>query len=236
MYRIYHSMLKRCYNPNEKLFYRYGERGIRVCERWLGPRGYDFFCYDMGERPEPGLSIDRIDFNGNYCPENCRWATSQEQNRNTVRNRMIEIDGVTKCLQAWAEESPVSSHCIAKRLRRGWSGRDAVFTPESNSGVPKKKRRELGEQVGVSAPYNGSGPSKVAIDKRERIMEIDGVKKPLLVWCQEIGAKVAVVRDRLKRGWTDKDALLTPTLGTGQKRPGIRRKPSAPYPVSSTRQ
>lgn len=231
-------MLKRCYNPNESMYYRYGGRGIAVCEEWLGVDGFQAFAHDMGEPPDIKMSLDRINGNDNYYKENCRWATRTQQNTNTVRNRMIEIDGVSRCLEEWAKLSPVSSHCIAKRLRRGWPARDAVFKGDSHSGVKRTRRRDQPPQVGVSPAYKRDGSLGLVqveqptatpgdplafVGKHERILEIDGVRKPLLVWCSETGANPNSVRARLKRGWSDKDALFTPALGIGQKRPGIRR-------------
>lgn len=78
-YRIWHHMIQRCTNPNDHKFKDYGGRGISVCERWQSVKN---FYADMGPRPSPELSIDRIDNNGNYEPGNCRWATAYQQRHN----------------------------------------------------------------------------------------------------------------------------------------------------------
>jgi hypothetical protein len=117
------SMLARCKYSNRASFVYYGGRGIRVCERW---KKFENFLADMGENP-PGLSLDRIDSNGNYSPENCRWATRKEQNRNTRSNRILTVHGVTGCLIELCEHFGVKYGTTKSRLRYGWTP-DRAFT------------------------------------------------------------------------------------------------------------
>lgn len=122
------GMLDRCRNPKHIAFRLYGARGIRVCERW---HKYANFLEDMGKRPSKKHQIDRIDGDKDYEKSNCRWVTRSENcvnRRHVGRYRGVEIDGVRKTITQWSAESPVSDVAIARRLRLGWSPRDAVFT------------------------------------------------------------------------------------------------------------
>lgn len=124
---IWHAMLARCYNPSTREYKNYGGRGITVCERWRN--SLNDFADDMGERPTPQHSIDRIDNDGNYEPSNCRWATAQEQNRNNRRTRWITHNNETLCLQEWANRRGLQAYTILARLKRGWSMARALDTP-----------------------------------------------------------------------------------------------------------
>jgi hypothetical protein len=98
------GMLARCRNPRHPSYKNYGGRGITACERW---NSFENFLDDMGKRPSPKHSLDRIDNNGNYEPGNCRWATRREQANNTRMNRFVTFDGRTMTLAQWARETGI---------------------------------------------------------------------------------------------------------------------------------
>ena len=123
-YRIWQAMLNRCRNPNQPNFKDYGGRGITVCPRWLF---FKAFLRDMGECPE-GFSINRIDNDGDYEPQNCRWASREEQMRNTRRNRILTLNGVTKCLKDWARSLDIDQASLRERLEK-WPVERALTQP-----------------------------------------------------------------------------------------------------------
>lgn len=115
--RKWKKMKERCYNTNCERYKNYGGRGITVCEEWQG--FIPFRDWALANGYEEGLSIDRINNDGNYEPSNCRWVTMAEQNRNTSRTVRITIDGVTKCASEWARIAGVHNSTIIKRYRKG---------------------------------------------------------------------------------------------------------------------
>lgn len=125
---VWNAMNSRCHNVKNKQYDDYGGRGIRVCDRWR--KSFDNFISDMGRKPSTGHSIDRIDNNGNYCPENCRWATMLEQANNKRTSRFITIDGITLTLAQWARLKSIDVRIIHSRINRcGWDVKRAVTTP-----------------------------------------------------------------------------------------------------------
>lgn len=126
-YSTWMKMNSRCHTKSDKNFHHYGGRGISVCDRWR----HDFvaFTSDMGPRPSPGHSIERINNDGNYEPANCRWATQKDQTRNQRRNRLLTLKGETMVLTAWSERLGISVQTIHSRLARGWSEERALTTP-----------------------------------------------------------------------------------------------------------
>lgn len=116
---VYWSMRGRCRNKNDPNYKRYGGRGIYVCDRWLEAKnGFRNFCADMGDRP-PGLTLDRIDNDGPYSPENCRWATSNQQYRNRRSNVWITHNGETKIKADWSRDAGGHYGLVNVRERNG---------------------------------------------------------------------------------------------------------------------
>lgn len=109
------EMRKRCYNPRVIRYPLYGAKGITVCDRWLN--SFENFLADMGVKPT-GFSLDRVDNNGNYCPENCRWADNKTQSNNKSTNVLIELEGRILNAQQWSEETGISAKVIRQRLHR----------------------------------------------------------------------------------------------------------------------
>lgn len=127
-YRTWLGMIGRCHCPTATRYRDYGGRGVVVCERWRN--SFENFLADMGPKPTPQHSIDRIDNSGNYEPSNCRWATMREQMRNRSGNRFITIDGVTQCVKDWERQAGLVNSCISGRLNRGWPiNRDLLQPP-----------------------------------------------------------------------------------------------------------
>lgn len=123
---IWRGMIKRTTRPSHSEWKNYGGRGIKVCERWLEYRN---FYEDMAPSYRAGLTVDRIDVNGDYEPGNCRWATYALQARNKRNNRMITHDGRTLCVADWAGELGIPLDTVYRRVSRGWPLKKALFTP-----------------------------------------------------------------------------------------------------------
>ena len=118
----YRKMISRCLNEKDSQYVNYGGRGITVCDRWIN--SLEHFVSDVGFAPSKNHSIDRINVNGNYEPENVRWATWVEQERNRTNNKIIEIDGVSKCLAEWCEEYGIEYKKAWARISKcGWSAK-----------------------------------------------------------------------------------------------------------------
>ena len=121
--RIYHTwinMKTRCHTPTAWEYKNYGARGIVICDEWRNDfKAFYNWAMENGYTDE--LTIDRIDNDGNYCPENCRWVDRVTQNRNQRNTRLITYNGETKHLFDWADEFGINRNTLAGRLYRGWS-------------------------------------------------------------------------------------------------------------------
>lgn len=128
-YRSYYSMKTRCLNKNYTQYKDYGGRGIKICDRWLGPDGFVNFLNDMGERPQD-KTLDRIDVDGDYKPSNCRWATRQEQSNNMRTNIFIEYNGEKNTIPEWSRKKGFSPEVLYNRIMiYKWTPERALETP-----------------------------------------------------------------------------------------------------------
>lgn len=125
IYRIWTRMMTRCTNQKARNYADYGGRGIRVCERW---KKFENFYADMIGTYRDGLSIDRIDPNGDYYPENCRWETATRQQRNRRITKILEFNGRRQSIADWADELAIPLGTLRERLRRGWTTERALTT------------------------------------------------------------------------------------------------------------
>jgi len=115
LYDLWHGMVSRCTNPKFEQYQDYGGRGITVCDRWLNVAAFiSDITEELGDRPK-GYQLDRKDNNKGYCPGNVRWTTPKQNCRNTRRNRMLTVDGETKCASEWAEETGLHVQTILWR-------------------------------------------------------------------------------------------------------------------------
>lgn len=126
IYGIWKNMRDRCFNPNNKHYSGWGGRGITIDERW---NDFEKFLEDMGPSYQSGLLLDRRNNDGNYCKENCRWATSKEQNSNKRNTRHIAFNGRTLTIAGWGLELFGRRFLVHTRLKRGWTIERALTTP-----------------------------------------------------------------------------------------------------------
>lgn len=130
IYKALNAAKDRCNNPNNSMYKNYGGRGIKVCEEWSNENGYvNFYNWSIANGYSDELSIDRIDNNRGYSPDNCRWASIKVQANNTSRNRYVTINGETKSVSMWAEEYGICIGTVRDRIKRGWSDIDAITKP-----------------------------------------------------------------------------------------------------------
>lgn len=172
-------MLHRCVNTKNARFKDYGGRGITVCESWKG--SFESFINDMGRRPSKEYSLDRIDNDKGYSPENCRWTTRKEQQRNMRSNITIEYLGQTKCLAEWSEITGIPQCTITTRIKRGWSEKEAITQPHD--------RRN---------------------NRNSRMLTYNGQTKCMKAWSESLGMPLTMLRGRINRGWSINLALEKP--------------------------
>lgn len=137
-FRTWTAMKERCYSNKCRAYKYYGARGIRVCDRWL--TSFTDFYKDMGNRPSENHTLDRINCDGNYAPDNCRWATHKEQANNKRNTAHVEYNGETKTLSEWVELTKLPHKTLCHRYQRGWLPERMLTQPLRVTSVTTDKR------------------------------------------------------------------------------------------------
>jgi len=175
-YTSWQAMRQRCNDPKADRYPLYGGRGIGICERW---NSFDAFFADMGPRPS-GCTLERLNRDLPYSPDNCVWADGIEQANNKGTNRRLTYLGQTKSMAEWCAQLGLHYSTVRGRLRRGWSIEAAFATPVKT--VASRHGRAL------RLTHNGRAQT-------------------LSAWCRELGLSLSTVSCRLKRGYTTEQAL-----------------------------
>ncbi len=139
LYRMWTNMGTRCNNPNNRAYHRYGGRGIRICDEWHSFKQFEKWALSNGYRE--GLTIDRIDNDKGYSPDNCRFVTYRENNQNRGNNRNVTYNGVTKCVTQWARELGIGQTVLCYRLNH-WSVEEAFTRPIDYRKTGRKRGTE----------------------------------------------------------------------------------------------
>ena len=146
LFNIWTGMRKRCLGEYHVQYNDYGGRGITVCVEWNDFSVFQSWALDNGYSDD--LTLDRIDVNGHYCPDNCRWASYKEQSRNRRNNRIITYNGESRCSSEWAELIGITKDVLYRRLKRGWTIDKALTQPlrpqakRNKANVSKSKSEE----------------------------------------------------------------------------------------------
>ena len=142
LYGLWFNMISRCDNPNHSKYYRYGKRGIKVCDSWHDFNNFVKWSDSIGGRPQ-NCTLDRIDNDENYSPENCRWATSFQQSINKSSNIILEYNGESKTLIEWSISTGIRWSVLDKRLKLGWPVSEILNTPVGVERQSKVRKRVM---------------------------------------------------------------------------------------------
>jgi len=182
-YRAWRNMRQRCLNPKTPNYYRYGGRGITICDQWLS---FETFLEDMGRKPSKDRSIERRDNDGNYEPSNCYWASQEQQDNNKRTTIRLTYNGETLSLAQWAKKTGLTYDQIRARYRMGWDIKDIIESPK---GVYHVERRHT---------------------DKSRLIEHNGQILTVAQWAKRLGTSYDVLRSRLRYGWSIERVLDTP--------------------------
>lgn len=198
LYNSWVNMRQRCNNPNNPSYHNYGGRGIMVCPEWEA--SFETFLSDVGERPNPRMTLDRIDNEKGYSPGNIRWATKQDQANNMRPNLLVTAFGRTQTLAEWSRETGISQNALHLRLKRGVAHEEAVSQP-MRPGLPWKAR------TGAKLTLNG-------------------VTQSAKQWALQHGKSPTHLKRLMDQGLTLEQALARPVR---EKRPnGQAKRPRKP--------
>lgn len=206
-YGSYRSMIDRCENPNAHNYSLYGGRGIKVCEEWHDIGKFEKWASATGHKK--GLSIDRIDVNGDYTPENCKWSTSKQQANNRRNTIYITIDGVTKTISEWADFSGLSRNTISSRYCDGVRG---VFLLHKAEDTTFKKGYDRYKDA---RHYCDFGKEK---NKNNNLIKVryHEEEHTYSEWSDILGIKEKTLRSRVRRGigldgtYTERPTIVEP--------------------------
>lgn len=187
-YSIWKASRKRCNNPNMPQYANYGGRGIRHCDRW---NDFDLFLEDMGVCPSPKHTLERNDVNGDYCPSNCRWATSKEQSNNTRRTIFVTYKGESTPLTLLCESLGLTYRTILGRLNKGLDIEKAITLPV----MPQSKR--------IYTTKYKAGAAKIIYSYKGEMLNLNQL-------CLKYNLKYSSLYRRLKAGWELEKAIETP--------------------------
>jgi len=199
-YNSWKSMMGRCFNPAlTHVYHRYGGRGISVCSEWRS--SFAKFLSDMGPRPAE-TTLNRIDNDGDYTPENCEWADCLRQAQNRSDNIRVTIAGQSKAITGWCRIFGTSPMIAYGRIARGWNTIDAIMIDNTRSKEREYEHRENRR-------------------RKERILTISGVSMTLGEWAKKSGLTPKCVHSRLTHGWSLERALTFPLV----RRPERKERP-----------
>ena len=179
IYKVWSSMKQRCLNLNDKAYKNYGGRGITFCREWEDFE--PFYEWAINNGYQEGLTLERIDNNGNYCSQNCMWITKSKQSSNTRNCVKLTYNGKTKIMTEWADELDIPYYLLQSRIKEGWSTKRALETP------PIKEGRH-----------------------HCRLIEYRGKKKSIAEWAQHLNINYGTLYNRLYNGWTVEKAFNVP--------------------------